>query len=709
MFHTLTRSLRRLLHSGAVIAAAAALLPALPALKAEAASYDLIIDGTQVTDSNKSDILGNGIFSYDTYNRTLSIKGSYDATKSTAIRSDIQNLTIKVAQKSVLTSKDLNHVLCITGDTTITGGRKLTLKQKGDPTSNVQRGYYAVASFSGASLTIKEVDLTIQSDYYDALYAGTYNVQTGEYESDNTPKLTVIESDVVVESLNTTGLIDTAIEGFRGGIVLKGCSITTPSDYLIKNGTVYTPQGEYEPERSSKVVITADSYDLEINGKAVKGSNCGDILGNGVFRYVKSSKNLFIEGDYKFTSGRGITSKIPGLKIITMKDSHLTFQVGGSGYAAIELYKDASIMGAGTLTVSTPGSIGVLLHDCTLTLDGTKVNINYDNTSSVFGIYGYESTSSGLVVRDSILAVRGESGAVFGLRKGITLTGSYIAEPENGIIQKGAVKESGSADPAKQVLIDTAKKLDPSIFSLSKTKYEYTGRQIKVGSYLRWQSQNGIRPVYGEDFTLEYENNIDCGVKTAKVKIVGTGRFKGTVTLDYTIIPKKQAKPKLQTVDSYIRVEWKADENAQGYQVQYCKDSAFTGSTLHSASFENGRTYCNLVTYPRIGETWYVRVRAYVKSSSGSKYGTWSDASSITVGTIDNVTLSQTEFVYEGRPVKVGSYISVKSGTTSLRYNIDFVLVYRNNEGPGTASVRVEGIGAYADSVVSKRYTITAP
>ncbi|MBQ5335451.1 MAG: hypothetical protein J6Z45_05845 [Oscillospiraceae bacterium] len=700
MFHTLSRSLRRLLHGGAVIAAAAALLPALPALKAEAASYDLTIDGVQVTDSNKNDILGNGIFSYSSYSRTLSINGSYNATSSYAISSDISNLTIDVKKESVLTSKNLYAVLYIRGDTTITGGRKLTLKQKGNPSSSSQRGTNAVACYNSASLTIKQVDLTVQSLYGDGMMAGAYNTVTDSYDQDYTSKLKVIESDVVVEPGEN---LDIGIHGFHGGIELKGCSITTPSDYLIKNGAVYTRQGEYEPTYSKKVVITADSYDLMIKGKKVKGSNCGDILGDGVFRYVNSTKNLFIEGDSYFNDYTGIESHIPGLKILVMKDSRMTFRLTGRSLAPIELYADTSIMGTGTLTVNTE-SVGIRMNAGTLTISGTKVIVN----STIFGIHGNNDRSSKLVIREAYVASSGNTSGLEGFLGGITLDQSFISEPENGVIRNGAIRVGSTSACSQNVVIEPVKKLDPALFSLSKSKYEYTGRPVKVGSYLRWQNHDGIRPKYGEDFTLEYENNIACGADTAQVKIVGTGRFKGTVTLKYTIMPKKQAKPKLRTLNGHIRVEWTADENAEGYQVQYCKDPGFTGSTLHSASITD-RAYCTLATYPRIDETWYVRVRAYVKNSAGSRYGTWSDASSITVGTIDNVTLSQTSFVYEGRPVKVGNYISVKSGTTSLRYNIDFILVYKNNTAPGTATVRVEGIGEYADSVVSKRYTITAP
>ena len=41
--------------------------------------------------------------------------------------------------------------------------------------------------------------------------------------------------------------------------------------------------------------------------------------------------------------------------------------------------------------------------------------------------------------------------------------------------------------------------------------------------------------------TLSYENNVSCGIGTAKVTAVGTGNYTGSVFKKYTILPEKQA------------------------------------------------------------------------------------------------------------------------------------------------------------------------
>ena len=243
--------------------------------------------------------------------------------------------------------------------------------------------------------------------------------------------------------------------------------------------------------------------------------------------------------------------------------------------------------------------------------------------------------------------------------------------------------------------------------TLSQTEFAYTGKAVKIGSYIRVKS-NGTALKYGTDFTMTYANNVKCGVGTASVTIKGIGDYFGTVTKYYSILPAQQDKPVLCTWNGRLgklRVSWQADANAKGYEVQYCRDASFTGDTLHSHYFAKATT-CLLVTYPKPGEKWYVRVRAYVKDRAGERFGFYSDVSCITLGKIDNVKLTQTEFAYTGNAVKVGSYIRVKSGTTALKYGTDFELIYKNNTDKGTASVTVKGIGEYAGSSVTKTYKI---
>ena len=209
---------------------------------------------------------------------------------------------------------------------------------------------------------------------------------------------------------------------------------------------------------------------------------------------------------------------------------------------------------------------------------------------------------------------------------------------------------------------------------------------------------------------MSYDNNIHVGYKTASVTITGTGNYSGTVTKTFSILPKKQPAPTLTVLnpDGGIRVEWTADTTCEGFQIDYCQNASFSGDTLHTVYPYASRTSHDLAKYPKPGETWYLRIRAYIKDADGVKRGYWSPASSITIiGQVDTVTLSKTQFNYTGSAIKCGNYITVKAGDTTLKYGTDFTMEYQNNIscGVNTASVKITGIGNYAGSI-TKRFTI---
>ena len=249
-----------------------------------------------------------------------------------------------------------------------------------------------------------------------------------------------------------------------------------------------------------------------------------------------------------------------------------------------------------------------------------------------------------------------------------------------------------------------------AVFKLSKTVFPYTGKAVKCGSSVSVKI-GSTKLKFGTDFTLEYNNNVNIGYHTATVKVIGIGKYSGELVKEYSIVPVQQAAPALSWADGKLHVQWTADSKADGYQVQYCQDAAFTGDTLHSSTYAKTKTDCDLSKYQKPGETWYVRVKAFVSSDgtpSGSKAGLWSDAQSIQlIGTVDSVTLSQDVFAYTGKVVKVGSYITVKSGSTKLKYGTDYTMDYEGNtaQGINTAKVTVTGIGNYTGTI-SKNYTI---
>ncbi len=69
------------------------------------------------------------------------------------------------------------------------------------------------------------------------------------------------------------------------------------------------------------------------------------------------------------------------------------------------------------------------------------------------------------------------------------------------------------------------------------------------------------------------------------------------------------------------------------------------------------------------------------------------------------VTLDKSSYTYTGQAIK--PKVTVTLNGTALKEGTDYTLAYKNNTKVGTATVTVNGIGTYTDSI-SKEFTITA-
>ena len=675
--------------------------------------YDLRINGTYVTKFNRDDILGNGVFSYDNSTKTLAVKGSCSVSGSGGnyntnplIENSIRGLTIDIQKNAALKSD--YPVLELYADTTLTGAGYLTvLSTCGD----------GISVENGAQLTISDLSASVSSQNS----RGIAGMLGSGKES-----LIVSNSSLFIRSASST---IGAVYGFKT-ITLDGCSIVSPKKGKIVNGYIAKSDGSV----ASNVEIDT-LYGLKIAGTNVTRSNKSDILGDGVFSYDPGTKTLHIHGNCSYNNTiidnySSDTGSVEALTICTDSESTLT-----SEYCPC-IRSDRSITMTGEM-LHLRGAAGIKVYDYEtsdaydprheyfrLTLNGAALDIQTAEEAIFCSMI--EDTSDGdgddeelpdfysqkiFINSSEISAESQDKAAVIG---DVTMSGCSIFSPENAEVKRDYVEylecETGSVfvgnNYAKKAVISAKTPISGAAVTLSKTEFPYTGSAVKVGSYLSVK-YNGTPLTYGTDFTTSYKNNKNVGYQTASVTVNGKGNYTGSVTLYYSILPKKQAKPALSMDGTALHVEWAADSNAQGYQVQYCKNSSFTGDTLHTVSY-TGKTSCTLSTYPKLGETWYVRVRSYITDGSGTKRGIWSDTASKKLTTaITSVTLSKTQFAYTGSAVKVGSFLTVKCGDTKLTYGTDYTTSYSANTAVGyqTAKVTVKGTGKYSGTF-TKKYTI---
>ena len=97
----------------------------------------------------------------------------------------------------------------------------------------------------------------------------------------------------------------------------------------------------------------------------------------------------------------------------------------------------------------------------------------------------------------------------------------------------------------------------------------------------------------GTDYTAVYKNNKNTG--KAKVILTGKGDYQGTRTVFFRIVPKKATSVKaVHLGNRTVRVTWKRDKKASGYQIQYSLKKSFKKGVGKVAVKKNRITSKNL-------------------------------------------------------------------------------------------------------------------
>lgn len=386
-------------------------------------SYALYIAGTQVTDANAPDILGNGVFSYDKSSNTLFIDGDYTYDDQKAVESIIDGLTINAKSDSVITGK--GFVFFLRADTKITGSGKLTVR------ASSQAGN-AIQMWDNAKLTIENADLEA---------SGRQAIQG----TDGTESLTVVSSNVTAKA---TGSGVGAIYVFKGGITLEGCGIAKPSGGSVGEDSygyqVVDPSGN----RAGEVRIVRE-YDLKIERTKVTDDNAADVLGDGVFKYDAASNTLTVNGNYKGSTS-AVTSEIPDLTVVIAGDSDLhNTNTGG----CLDFNRDTTITGSGKLTLTADRYSAIsVINNSTVTIDGVDIIANGNSGGFVchkeLNKYGGK-----LIVKNSNITVKSNGDTLHYFKQGIELTGCSIRWPKNYVINDGTVYMKDGVTQPNEVVI----------------------------------------------------------------------------------------------------------------------------------------------------------------------------------------------------------------------------------------------------------------
>lgn len=154
----------------------------------------------------------------------------------------------------------------------------------------------------------------------------------------------------------------------------------------------------------------------------------------------------------------------------------------------------------------------------------------------------------------------------------------------------------------------------------------YTGNEIKPAVTVK---SNSTTLKKGNDYTLEYQDNIKCG--TATVTVNGIGSYTGTKTVTFKIV-KKPAKPKISSVTvngtGKLVIKWKKVKNVKGYEL-YRKDQ-FDSTYYKVKTITNGNTTQYTNSGLESGTKYTYKIRSYSVIDGTKIYSAFSSAKSRT-------------------------------------------------------------------------------
>ena len=168
--------------------------------------------------------------------------------------------------------------------------------------------------------------------------------------------------------------------------------------------------------------------------------------------------------------------------------------------------------------------------------------------------------------------------------------------------------------------------------SLSTTTYTYNGKAKKPSVTAK---DNKGKKIPAKYYTVKYPSGRK-NVGKYTVKVTFKGKYKGTKSKTFTILPKSTSISSVTATAKGFKVSYKAQKTqTTGYQIQYSTSSKF--SSPKTVTISKNTTTSKTVSGLSARKKYYVRVRTYktvkVNGKSTKLYSSWSSSKSVTTKT----------------------------------------------------------------------------
>ena len=174
----------------------------------------------------------------------------------------------------------------------------------------------------------------------------------------------------------------------------------------------------------------------------------------------------------------------------------------------------------------------------------------------------------------------------------------------------------------------------PALLSLARAEVTvkaraYTGKTLKPSSVS--VKVGGKKLVSGRDYNVSCKGGKKVG--SYKVTIKGIGKYTGTKTATFDIVPKGTSVVKAKTAKRGFTVSWKRPSKTHlkqttGYKVQWSTDKKFKRG-VKSKLVKKNKTTSLKVSKLKGGKRYYVRVCTYKKVGGKYYYSAWSKAKAV--------------------------------------------------------------------------------
>ena len=536
------------------------------------------------------------------------------------------------------------------------------------------------------NITITYNNIQYGNDFFTVDY--NTNIDVGQASVDISAKPNSNFTGSLSTNFNITAKVITDLSLFD-------VTITTPEDGFIYKASAYTPDITISVKSSSDTLNKDTDYTVSYGDNTSAGN--GEIYITFIKNYNGTvtqtftiQKRMLTDSAVTYTNLTSVTYDGEEHKqspVLTLLDS---YTLNSSDYIC-EFKRNNEIttdfVSTGTITVVLTGQGN---FDGTLTLSYDISSKDFNSSEVTVNILDTNIVYTGSKITPEIEVKYGE----LTLEKDVNYSVEY-GENLNALT-KGTITITaidGNYTGSKTVEFDIQQKEITLSMISSIQEQSYTGGKIEPEVTITY---NEMTLEKDTDFNANYTDNINVG--PANIEITGIGNYTGTVNISFEITPltfieeDETLNIDITWTDGTPDLTYTGSEHTPTFSLQYTKENLETSLQETDYTYEyKDNTKAGLAILQVTGKGNYtgtVEFNFTIKTK---------DLDLSMFQSLDDVTYTGQEI----KPDIIGEFNS-----TPLVVNVDYSVLYENNQNAGLATVKITGKGNFTNNEVILTFNI---